>query len=181
MENYETIKSKILKLHELALRGEHEEAKNAQRHLDNMLSKYNLSLDRILAEKNNKKLRCFIIGSFYDKLFFQCVFQVLDISKLSYKESKKGHYYIEMTELEYAELISLFEWHKQNYKKEYDKIIKSFTSAYIQKHEIWNKTDSTDEENLNDDRNEIDYEEIKRIIALQNSISDKKYVKMIEK
>lgn len=181
MENYETIKSKILKLHELALRGEHEEAKNAQRHLDNMLSKYNLSLDRILAEKNNKKLRCFIIGSFYDKLFFQCVFQVLDISKLSYKESKKGHYYIEMTELEYAELISLFEWHKQNYKKEYDKIIKSFTSAYIQKHEIWNKTDLTDEEDLNDDRNEIDYEEIKRIIALQNSISDKKYVKMIEK
>lgn len=177
MENYETIKSKILKLHELALRGEHEEAKNAQRHLDNMLSKYNLSLDRILAEKNNKKLRCFIIRSFYDKLFFQCVFQVLDISKLSYKESKKGHYYIEMTELEYAELISLFEWHKQNYKKEYDKIIKSFTSAYIQKHEIWNKTDSTDEEDL--DRNEIDYEEIKRIIALEKSISDKKYVKMI--
>lgn len=179
MENYETIKSKILKLHELALRGEHEEAKNAQRHLDNMLSKYNLSLDRILAKKNNKKLRYFIIGSFYDKLFFQCVFQVLDISKLSYKESKKGHYYIEMTELEYAELISLFEWHKQNYKKEYDKIIKSFTSAYIQKHEIWNKTDSTDEEDLNDDRNKIDYEEIKRIIALENSISNKKYVKMI--
>lgn len=179
MENYETIKSKILKLHELVLRGEHEEAKNAQRHLDNMLSKYNLSLDRILAEKNNKKLRCFIIRSFYDKLFFQCVFQVLDISKLSYKELKKGHYYIEMTELEYAELISLFEWHKQNYKKEYDKMIKSFTSAYIQKHEIWNKTDSTDEEDLNDDRNEIDYEETKRIIALKNSISDKNYVKMI--
>ena len=179
MENYETIKSKILKLHELALRGEHEEAKNAQRHLDNMLSKYNLSLDRILAENNNKKSRCFIIRSFYDKLFFQCVFQVLDISKFSYKELKKGHYYIEMTDLEYAELISLFEWHKQNYKKEYDKMIKSFTSAYIQKHEIWNKTDSTDEEDLNDDRNEIDYEEIKRIIALENSISDKKYVKMI--
>lgn len=179
MENYETIKSKILKLHELTLRGEHEEAKNAQRHLDNMLSKYNLSLDRILAKKNNKKSRCFIIRSFYDKLFFQCVFQVLNISEISYKELKKGHYYIEMTELEYAELISLFEWHKQNYKKEYDKIIKSFTSAYIQKHEIWNKTDSTDEEDLNDDRNEIDYEEIKRIIALENSISDKKYVKMI--
>lgn len=182
MENYETIKSKILKLRELALRGEHEEAKNAQRHLDNMLSKYNLSLDRILAEKNNKKSQYFIIKSFYDKLFFQCVFQVLDIKHLSYKESKKGHYLIEMTELEYAELISLFEWHKQNYKKEYDKMIKSFTSAYIQKHEIWNKTDPTEEELEeleNSEDNEIDYDEIRRIIALQDSMSDNKYVKMI--
>ena len=101
---------------------------------------------------------------------------------MSYKESKKGHYYIKMTELEYAELMSLFEWHKQNYKKEYDKFVKSFTSAYIQKHEIWNKTEPTDEDlaKLDDDRDtEIDYEEMKRIIALQNSISDKKYVKMI--
>lgn len=182
MENYETIKSKILKLRELALRGEHEEALNAQRRLDNMLSKYNLSLDEILSEKENKKERLFVISSFFDKLFFQCVFQALDLKYLSYKESKKGHYYIKMTELEYAELMSLFEWHKQNYKKEYDKFVKSFTSAYIQKHEIWNKTEPTDEDlaKLDDDRDtEIDYEEMKRIIALQNSISDKKYVKMI--
>lgn len=184
MGNYETIKSKILKLRELALRGEHEEAKNAQRHLDNMLSKYNLSLDRILEEKNQKKSRFFIIRTFYDKLFFQCVFQVLNISTLSYKEIKKGHYYIEMTELEYAELISLFEWHKQNYKIEYDKMVKSFSSAYIQKHEIWRKTRPTDEEleKLKDSEDdEIDYDEMKRIIALQNSMSDNKYVKMIEK
>lgn len=183
MENYESIKSKILKLRELALRGEHEEALNAQRHLDNMLSKYNLSLDRILEEKNNKKLRCFIVRSFYENLFFQCVFQVLNLSTLSYKESKKGHYFIEMTELEYVELISLFEWHKQNYKIEYDKMVKSFSTAYIQKHAIWRRTKPTDEElaELDDGKdNEIDYEELRRIIALQNSMSDKKYVKMIE-
>lgn len=181
MENYESIKSKVLKLRELALRGEHEEALNAQRRLDNMLSKYNLSLDKILAEKENKKERFFIISSFFRKLFFQCVFQVLNLSKLSYKESKKGHYYIEMTELEYAEVISLFEWHKQNYKREYDMMIKSFFTAYIQKHEIWRKTKPTDEElaELDDNRDEIDYEEIRRIIALQNSMSDKKYIKMI--
>ena len=35
MENYESIKTKILKLRELALRGEHEEAKNA---LDELLN-----------------------------------------------------------------------------------------------------------------------------------------------
>lgn len=180
MENYESIKSKILKLRELALRGEHEEAKNAQRRLDNMLSKYNLSLDEILAEKENKKERLFVIDSFFDKLFFQCVFQALDIKHLSYKQSKNGHYYIEMTELEYAELISLFEWHKQNYKKEYDKMIKSFASAYIQKHEIWNKTISIDEEELDYSKiDEIDFEELRRIIALEKTISDEKYIKMI--
>ena len=139
MENYESIKSKVLKLRELALRGEHEEALNAQRRIDNILLKYNLSLDKILADENKKKYRSFIIASFYDKLFFQCVFQVLNLSTLSYKESKKGHYSIEMTDLEYAELQSLFEWHKLNYKREYDKFVKSFTSAYIQEHEIWRK------------------------------------------
>lgn len=183
MENYETIKSKILKLRELALRGEHEEAKNAQRRLDNMLSKYNLSLDKILAEKENKKSRFFIISTFFSNLFFQCVFQVLNLSTLSYKESKKGHYCIEMTELEYAEVISLFEWHKQNYKREYNIMIKSFFTAYIQKHKIWRKTKPTDEElaELDDNRTEIDYEEMRRIIVLQNSMSDNKYVRMIEK
>lgn len=183
MENYETIKSKILKLRELALRGELEEAKNAQRRLDHMLSKYNLSLDKILAEKENKKERVFIISSFFSKLFFQCIFQVLNLSSLSYKESKKGHYYIEMTELEYAEVISLFEWHKKNYKREYDMMIKSFFTAYVQKHEIWRRTEPTDEELeelKNNKDNEIDYDEIRRIIALKNFMSDNRYVKMIE-
>lgn len=182
MENYESIKIKILKLRELVLRGEQEEAKNAQRRLDNMLSKYNLSLDRILSEKNNKKSRYFIVRSFYQNLFFQCVFQVLNLSKLSYKELKKGHYYIEMTELEYAEVISLFEWHKQNYKREYDLMIKSFFTAYVQKHAIWRRTKPTDEElkELEDNKDdEIDYDEIRRIIALKNSMSDNRYVKMI--
>lgn len=179
MKKYESIKSKILKLHELALRGEHEEAKNAQRHLDNMLSKYNLSLDRILEEDNLKKEKYFIVNTFFCNLFFQCVFQVLNLSKIKYKEPKKGHYYIEMTELEYAELISLFEWHKQNYKIEYNKMVKSFFSAYIQKHEIWDKEEPTDEELEYRDNKKIDYEELKRIIGLQNSMSDKKYVKMI--
>ena len=88
-----------------------------------------------------------------------------------------------MTELEYAEVISLFEWHKQNYKREYNIMIKSFFTAYIQKHKIWRKTEPTDEElaELDDNRTEIDYEEMRRIIALQNSMSDNKYVKMIEK
>ena len=61
-------------------------------------------------------------------------------------------------------------------------MVKSFFSAYIQKHEIWRKTEPTDEElaELDDGKdNEIDYEELRRIIALQNSMSDKKYVKMI--
>ena len=184
MENYESIKTKILKLRELALRGEHEEAKNAQRRLDNLLSKYDLSLDKILAEKENKKSRFFIISTFFSNLFFQCVFQVLNLSTLSYKESKKGHYSIEMTDLEYAELQSLFEWHKLNYKREYDKMVKSFSTAYIQKHAIWRRTEPTDEEleELEDNKDDkIDYDEIRRIIALKNSMSDNRYVKMIEK
>ena len=45
------------------------------------------------------------------------------------------------------------------------------------------KTEPTDEElaELDDGKdNEIDYEELRRIIALQNSMSDNRYVKMIE-
>ena len=71
MENYESIKSKVLKLRELALRGEHEEALNAQRRIDNILFKYNLSLDKILAYENKKKYRSFIIASFYDNHYQQ--------------------------------------------------------------------------------------------------------------
>ena len=182
MEKYESIKSKILKLRELVLRGEYKEAQNAQRRIDNILSKYNLSLNEVLQEEQKKKERFFSISAFYNKLFFQCVFQILNLSILSYKKRKKGHYYIEMTNIEYAELNSLFEWHKLNYKREYDKMVKSFTSAYIQKHEIWRKTEPTEEELTEIDygeNNEIDYDEMRRIIALENFMSDEKYIKMI--
>ena len=182
MKNYESIKSKILKLKELVLRGEYKEAQNAQRRIDNILSKYNLSLNEVLSEEQKKKGRFFSISAFYNKLFFQCVFQILNLSTLSYREPQKRHYYIEMTDIEYAELNSLFEWHKLNYKREYNKMVKLFTSAYIQKHQIWRKTEPTDEELAKIDygeNNEIDYEKMRRIIALENFMSDEKYIKMI--
>ena len=47
----ETIKSKILKLQALVERGENGEATNAKRLLDKLLSKYGLTIDDVLAEK----------------------------------------------------------------------------------------------------------------------------------
>lgn len=55
MNEYESIKSKVLKLQVLAERGDGGEAANAKRLLDGILERHGFTLEKILSEKEEKK------------------------------------------------------------------------------------------------------------------------------
>ena len=146
MENKapDKIKEKLLKLKALAEQGYEGEARSAQKALENMLHKYGLTIKDLCTD--TLEWRWIKIGSSKElkTLFLQCYFQALNTSRISYNECR-SEIRIELTAAQYADLMSLFEFHSAQFKKERKRLLKNLTEAYIQKHEIWSDSDSSDE------------------------------------
>ena len=137
-EKYESFKQKILKLNELALRGEEGEAINARKamvRLCSTLGVFNVGCDHLLKE-----------------LFFMCSEKILGDGEIWYKE-KNSHISLELTPSQYAELFTYFDFHKENFKKELKATRKRLLLAYLLKHNIYvGNDDGTDKELSSEER-----------------------------
>lgn len=171
------IKDRLLKLKRLAEQGYKGEALAARRALENMLKKYGLTIDDLCDAKvewrwikagSNKELK---------KILHQCHFQVIDKLNSTYKEYK-GEIGFELTPAQYADLMSLFEFHATQFKKERAKILKNLTQAYIKKHEIWGVSD--DECSDQPKKKEpISRDDVNSILALADAMEDVSYHKQL--
>lgn len=172
------IKDRLLKLKTLADKGYMGEALAARRALDSMLNKYGLSIDDLYDTK--AKWRWIKVGSNKElrTILHQCHFQIIDSPNSTYKEYK-GEIGFELTPSQYADLMSLFDFHKSQFKKERAKIISNLTKAYIQKHEIWGRSEY-DDDDLPKERNPLSWDEIKSILALSESMDDVSYHKQLK-
>lgn len=173
------IKDRLLKLKALAENGYKGEALAARRALERMLHKYGLTIDDLCDTK--AEWRWIKVGS--DKairtLLHQCHFQITSSEKTTYKEYK-GEIGFELTPSQYADLMSLFDFHKAQFKKERAKLLSNLTRAYVQKHEIWGLSDSDDGDEALRERKPISWEEIKSIIALSEAMESVSYHKQLE-
>lgn len=118
-EQYESIKNKLKKLLALAERGVQGEADNARKLLEKLCKEYGVSMEELLDE-NQLKRYYFDIGrnALYKDLFVQCYCKVSQKYSLSFYKESRSKISVEMTALQYAELVSLFEWHKANFNKD---------------------------------------------------------------
>lgn len=182
-KKFESIKSKILKLHTLAERGEQGEAENARRLLENLLQSYGLSLEQILGEKEEKRWYKFKVSRVWEKtLLHQCYFRILNVNKTSYKESR-GCIMYELTAYEFAELQNYFEWHRSQCNRELKKLCEEFAEAYIIKHNISSNVVGDDTEEGEEDMKPLTPEQKARawrIMNLVNTVENTSYHKMIE-
>ena len=105
-EKYESFKQKILKLNELALRGEEGEAINARKAMVRLCSTLGVNLEDILNESEQKKEYVFNVGCDHllKELFFMCSEKILGDGEIWYKE-KNSHISLELTPSQYAELL----------------------------------------------------------------------------
>ena len=178
-KNFETIKSKILKLHALAERGEQGEAANARRLLEKLLNSYGLTLEQILAEKEEKHWFKFKATKKWEKkLCFQCYYKVMNVSTLSYKEYK-GYICYELTAYEFAEIQNLFEWHKAQLGKELKQLLEDFTESYCIKHSITSDC-SRDDDAEAKPLSPQERQRLLKIMMLVDTVEDTSYRKMIE-
>lgn len=179
MNEYESIKCKVLKLQALVERGEGGEAANAKRLLDKILESHGFTLEKILSEKEKKKWYEFKANNEYEKrLLLQCYFKILDVNKVSFRHYRNT-YDFELTAFEAAELKNYYEWHKIQLSKEIKNHLKDMVEAYIIKHNITSSKDDDDE---------TDYKPLTpsekarlfRISLLADGLEDVSYVKMIK-
>lgn len=175
----ETIKSKILKLQALVERGERGEAANAKRLLDKLLSKYDLTIEYVLAEKEDKKWYKFNARRKWEEsLLFQCYYKTMNEDEVSFKRYR-GTISIELTAYQYAELSNYYDWNKKQLAKELKQVVEDYTDAYILRHNI--TSDHYDENG--EEEKPLTAEEkyrLYRIYKLVETVEDTSYTKMIE-
>lgn len=178
-EQYESIKNKLKKLLALAERGVQGEAENARKLLEKLCKEYGVSMEELLDE-NQLKFYRFNIGrnALYKDLFVQCYCKVAQKGSLSYHQASRSQIEVEMTALQYAELASLFEWHKANFDKDFEDMKKNILLAYCRKHHLY-----SDVKPDNDNDRELTEDERKRLIKImfmQESLNDNQYHKLLE-
>ena len=175
----ETIKSKILKLQALVERGENGEATNAKRLLDKLLSKYGLTIEDVLAEKEEKKWYKFNARRKWEEsLLFQCYYKTMNENEVSFKRYR-GTVSIELTAYQYAELSNYYDWNKKQLAKELKQVVEDFTKAYIIRHNITSDRDDEDGEEEKPLTPEEKYR-LYRIYQLVDTVEDTSYMKMIK-
>lgn len=114
----------------------------------------------------------------FKTLFAQCYYKVTNSSRMSYRQETRSKISLELTQVDYAELKGLFEWHKANFEKELEDIKKTFIHAYCQKHRLFSESSS---ETSNDKPlTEEDLEMLRKIMKMEGLLNDKTYQHLIE-
>lgn len=175
---YESIKEKLKKLLALAERGVEGEAVNARRLLEKLCKEYGVSIEELLDE-NQVKYHFFEVGrnKIYLDLFAQCYYKVTNKDRLSYKQISRSQIAVEMTAIQYAEMVSLFAWHKANFDNDLEEMKKNILIAYCRKHHLHsNEVNSDVDRELTADERE----RIIKIMFMQESLNDNQYHKLLE-
>lgn len=178
-EQFESLKKKLKKLRALAERGYGGEAENARRAIERICEQYGVKLEDVL-DIETKHRYTFEIGRSKDmmNLFVRCLSSTCDISDMTYSKPTRSSIRVELTALQYADVLSLFNWHKSNYKRELAEFRRTFMSAYIGKHDLY-----TDRERKGGDDIELtqeDIERIRRMWKMREAMSDNTYHKQLE-
>lgn len=181
---YESLKSKLLKLSSLADSCDTHEARNARYAIEHLCSKYGISIEEITSEVQESKWYDFEVGrsKVMLSLFAQCYFSVTGKNRFNYRQipgrSKVG---VNLTSFEYAELKSMFAWHKSNYNAEHKKMEDTLFHAYIHKHGLFGAHSDDDGKDKEETKLTPELlERIRRIIHMKQTLSDTHYHKMIE-
>lgn len=183
----EDIINKILKVKALAERGTEGEKKNAERMLNDLMQKYNISDSEIDIEKRE----VYLIDTenpMFLQLFVQIYHlnygrdrEILDGSKMKKSLKKEwasygygdenGNILIRCTKAEFIEVKMLFELYKEDLKKQFD----TFLYAYFMKNDLLVKRTEEDK-----DDTDADIEKAIKAMQMSNYIDKKEIYKMIE-
>lgn len=177
----ERITDKLRKLLALAERGCGGEAVNARRLLEAQLKRYGLTLEDLLTEE--KRTRAFKYRSTEElRLIVQVLISVLGsrheaVNTSTYNSSKR-QIYIELTDLQFAEISDMLNFYKRQLSKEKKRLLKDLFSAFVQKHNLYD-CDPSEEQKKRAEEKEIDRDALWRILTLSAGMEDVTYRKAI--
>lgn len=169
-------KERLKKLYALAMRGVGGEKEQAQAILEKLLKKYAITLDE-LDEEIVEYYELEYHGKEQESLLKQTVYKITDDKNSFYNlrythsgRSCKTRLGVHCTAAQKAEIEFLFSFYIRVWEKEREALLQ----AFIQKHRIFG--------NLKDGESgkELSPEELQKIYALMNGLSDEQPLKQIE-
>lgn len=176
---YENIKCKLSKLLALADRGIQGEAENAKRAIERICEEYGINIEDFFdTNKINKYV--FEIGRSKDMihLFIRCISSVYDIKNMTYRQVSRSSIELELTSMQYAEILSLFNWHKGNYERELKELKRNFMLAYAGKHNLYFAKERDSSRNI-DELSKEELQRLYKIWKLRESMSNHTYRKQL--
>ena len=179
-KEYESLQAKLKKLLALAEQGVGGEAINARRLLEKLCEQHGISVEELL-DRETKHRYTFEIGRSKEmmQIFVRCLAKVVDIENMTYRQPTRSSISIEVTALQRAEILSLFNWHKSNYTQELEEFKRNFLSAYIGKHDLYFESDSNESKDI-EELTEEDIARIHRVCAMSEAMSNNYYYKQLE-
>lgn len=178
-QSFESIKTKLRKLQALAEKGYEGEAQTAKLMLDRLCKQYGVSLEDILDQEKKNRYKFEIgKGKIWLSLFAQCHAAVTGQRELKFIKESNSIISTWLTAYQFAEVSTLFFWHKDNLKKDIEQTQRLVFEAYVQKHRIFSNAPKGADENR--DNQPIDLEHLRAVLAMMDTINDNHYHKMIE-
>lgn len=179
-KEYESLQAKLKKLLALAEQGVGGEAVNARRLLEKLCKQYGIDIEELL-DRETKHSYTFETGRAKEmmQLFVRCLEKVVDIEGMTYSQPTRSSIRIEVTALQRAEILSLFNWHKSNYMQELEDFKRNFFSAYIGKHNLYSESESKGSKGI-EELTEEDIARIRRVLAMREAMSDNHYYKQLD-
>lgn len=179
-KEYESLQAKLKKLLALAEQGVGGEAINARRLLEKLCEQHGISVEELL-DRETKHRYNFEIGKSKEmmQIFVRCFAKVVGIENMTYRQPTRSSISIEVTALQRAEILSLFNWHKSNFTQELKEFKSNFLWAYIGKHDLYFEKGEINNRS-SEELTKEDIERIRRVLAMRDAMSDNSYYKQIE-
>lgn len=179
-KEYESLVAKLKKLLVLAEQGVGGEAINAGRLLERLCKKHNICIEELF-DRETKHRYTFEVGESKEmmQLFVRCLAKVVDIEDMTYRQPTRSSISIEVTALQRAEILSLFNWHKSNFTQELQEFKRNFLSAYIGKHGLYIEQGEINNRR-SEELTEEDIARIHRVYAMREAMNDNRYYKQLE-
>lgn len=170
---------RLKKLLSLAERGVGGEAENARRILDQLLDKYNITLDDL--RSNNVRERAFPYKTKDEfHLFIQILANIFGTTSEVFTKAKyntrKKQLYVELSDLDFIDLSNMWSFYRAQFNKERKRLFADMFSAFVMKHNIYSRDPKDPGEN-----SEPDWDRLERIFNLSKSMEDVQYRKALPK
>lgn len=181
MNDYESIKSKLKKLLALAEGGVDGEARNARKLLERLCEQHGVSIDELLDTDKKEWYQIEVGSRKIDKdLLVQCYCYITDKHSMSFRAVSRSVVEVELTAYEYAELSSMFAWHKDNLRKDVENLMQTLFISYCSKHNITSRTREETEDRPRKSLTREEFNRLRAALALQDTLNNNSYFKQIE-
>lgn len=134
----ESVRDTILKIKAIADRGIGGEKQAALQALRHWTEKYGLTEEDLFEETRAEYKFSFPRDPYEREIFKQCMFKALDSHHISYRISRtKSFVYFDLTRVEYADFIELYEWYIRAFRRRAKEHMQIFTEAFIQRNDLF--------------------------------------------